>query len=285
MHCGHREGCCMRRQCSDHVRKNLSAKLLRLGIAALRSATRRMFAIFVPLCVLLGLRVSDAPAQIVNSPRELAVIRINLLDLLANDPSLPLPIRQRHDALQAYYQTFGGEWLWPGNNRTNAFILRLKNAEADGLDPNDYPSKQLATLSAAGPSTDKRRLAIVELYFLAAFLEYASDLKVGRFLPSKIDPNFFIEGRTIDQLSALKTLAQTDDSIDRFFDAWQPAGQSYAALRTVLAKYRALAAKGGWSAVPLGDSIRPGMTDPRMPPIRARLSMTDGDSTEVGHNE
>src|SRR3974377_100767 len=128
MHCGHREGCCMRRQCSDHVRKNLSAKLLRLGIAALRSATRRMFAIFVPLCVLLALQVSDAPAQIVNSPRELAVILFNLLDLLANDPSLPLPIRQRHDALQAYYQSFGGELLWLGRTRTKAFLSRLKNA-------------------------------------------------------------------------------------------------------------------------------------------------------------
>ena len=274
----------MRRQCSDHVRKNLSAKLLRLGIAALRSATRRMFAIFVPLCVLLALQVSDAPAQIVNSPRELAVIRINLLDLLANDPSLPLPIRQRHDALQAYYQTFGGELLWLGSNRTNAFILRLKNAEADGLDPNDYPSKQLATLSAAGPSTDKRGLAIVELYFSAAFLEYASDLKVGRFLPSKIDPDFFIEGRTIDQLSALKNLASVAD-IDRFFDEWQPASPSYATLRAVLARYRALAAKGGWSAVPLGDTLRPGMTDPRVPAIRARLSLTDRARTEVAATE
>src|SRR3974377_2360259 len=123
MHCGHREGCYMRRRCSDHVRKNLSAKLLRLGIAALRSATRRMFAIFVPLCVLLALQVSDVPAQIVNSPRELAVIRINLLDLLANDLKLLLPIRQRHDALQAYYQSFGGELLWLGDNQPTALIF------------------------------------------------------------------------------------------------------------------------------------------------------------------
>ena len=275
----------MRRQCSDRVRKDLVANAPRLSIATLRRVMRRIFALAVPLCVSLTLQVSDAPAQIVNSPRELAVVRINLLDLLAHEPNLPLPIRQRRDALEAYYQTFGGELLWLGSSRPNAFISRLRNAEADGLDPNDYPSKRLATLSATGPSSDKRDLAIIELYFSSAFLEYASDLKVGRFLPSKIDPNFFIEGRTIDQLSALKALAQGADSIDRFFDAWQPAGQSYAALRSVLAKYRALAAKGGWSAVPLGDSIRPGMTDPRIPAIRARLSMTDGASTEVGSAE
>ena len=252
--------------------------------ATLPTAIRRIFASTVLLCIALALQFSAAQAQIVSSPRDLAVIRINLLDLLANEPNLPLPIRQRREALEAYYQTFGGELLWLASSRANALISRLKNAEADGLDPNDYPSKQLATLSATGPSTDKRGLAIIELYFSSAFLEYASDLKVGRFLPSKIDPNFFIESRTIDQQAALKDLAQTD-SIDRFFDAWQPPGQRYAALRTVLAKYRALAAKGGWNTVPLGESIRPGMSDPRIPAIRARLSLIDGASGEVGAAE
>ena len=252
--------------------------------ATLPTAIRRIFASTVLLCIALALQFSAAQAQIVSSPRDLAVIRINLLDLLANEPNLPLPIRQRREALEAYYQTFGGELLWLASSRANALISRLKNAEADGLDPNDYPSKQLATISATGPSTDKRGLAIIELYFSSAFLEYASDLKVGRFLPSKIDPNFFIESRTIDQQAALKDLAQTD-SIDRFFDAWQPPGQRYAALRTVLAKYRALAAQGGWNTVPLGELIRPGMSDPRIPAIRARLSLIDGASGEVGAAE
>src|SRR5215468_3686765 len=255
----------------------------RYSSAMLRRAIRLIFASAVPFCIALALQFSDAQAQIVSSPRDLAVIRINLLDLLAHEPDLPLPIRQRREALEAYYQAFGGELLWLASSRANAFISRLKNSEADGLDPNDYPSKQLASLSAGGPSTDKRGLAIIELYFSAAFLEYASDLKVGRFLPSKIDPDFFIEGRTIDQLSALKALEQTD-SIDRFFDGWQPADRRYAELRSVLGKYRALAAKGGWPTIPLGDAVRPGMTDPRVPAIRARLSLTDGAKNDATAN-
>jgi L,D-transpeptidase YcbB len=264
--------------------ENMISKPPQYKGATLPGAIRRIFASTVLFCFALALQFSDAQAQIVSSPRDLAVIRINLLDLLAKEPNLPLPIRQRREALEAYYQTFGGELLWLASSRANALISRLKNAEADGLDPNDYPSKQLATISATGPSADKRGLAIIELYFSSAFLEYASDLKVGRFLPSKVDPNFFIESRTIDQHAALKDLAQTD-SIDRFFDAWQPPGQRYAALRTVLAKYRALAAKGGWNTVPLGESIKPGMSDPRIPAIRARLSLTDGASGEVGAAE
>lgn len=265
----------MRLPCSDRLRWDFIARPPQA--ASLGRTMKCICSVAVALCVSLALQVSSVPAQIVSSPRELAVIRINLLDLLANEPDLPLPIRQRHEALQAYYQTYGGELLWLGSNRASAFVSRLKEAEADGLDPNDYPSKRLATLSAGGPSIDKRGLAIIELYFSAAFLEYASDLKVGRFLPSKIDPNFFIEGRALDQLSALKGLERAD-SIDHFFDKWQSPGRNYAALRIALAQHRAISAKGGWSAVPLGDPIRPGTTDPRVPAIRARLSLTEGGS-------
>ena len=265
----------MRLPCSDRLRWDFIARPPQ--VASLGRTMKCICSVVVALCVSLALQVSSVPAQIVSSPRELAVIRINLLDLLANEPDLPLPIRQRHEALQAYYQTYGGELLWLGSNRASAFVSRLKEAEADGLDPNDYPSKRLATLSAGGPSIDKRGLAIIELYFSAAFLEYASDLKVGRFLPSKIDPNFFIEGRALDQLSALKGLERAD-SIDHFFDKWQSPGRNYAALRIALAQHRAISAKGGWSAVPLGDPIRPGTTDPRVPAIRARLSLTEGGS-------
>ena len=265
----------MRLPCSDRLRWDFIARSPQ--VASLGRTMKCICSVAVALCVSLALQVSSVPAQIVSSPRELAVIRINLLDLLANEPDLPLPIRQRHEALQAYYQTYGGELLWLGSNRASAFVSRLKEAEADGLDPNDYPSKRLATLSAGGPSIDKRGLAIIELYFSAAFLEYASDLKVGRFLPSKIDPNFFIEGRALDQLSALKGLERAD-SIDHFFDKWQSPGRNYAALRIALAQHRAISAKGGWSAVPLGDPIRPGTTDPRVPAIRARLSLTEGGS-------
>lgn len=265
----------MRLPCSDRLRWDFIARPPQ--VASLGRTMKCICSVAVALCLSLALQVSSVPAQIVSSPRELAVIRINLLDLLANEPDLPLPIRQRHEALQAYYQTYGGELLWLGSNRASAFVSRLKEAEADGLDPNDYPSKRLATLSAGGPSIDKRGLAIIELYFSAAFLEYASDLKVGRFLPSKIDPNFFIEGRALDQLSALKGLERAD-SIDHFFDKWQSPGRNYAALRIALAQHRAISAKGGWSAVPLGDPIRPGTTDPRVPAIRARLSLTEGGS-------
>ncbi len=209
------------------------------------------------------------------APAEQAAVTINVTDLLTNEPRLPLPVRQRADALVAYYQENGGPLLWVGHGRMEAMVARLRAAAYDGLEPGSYPADQLAKLIEASGHTDPRSRAIIELYFSAAFLEYASDLRVGRLLPHKVDPNFFLKNRSIDQVDALNRLGQAQ-SVDAFFDAWQPQEPDYAALKLALADYYALAGHGGWPAVPLGDSLKPGMADERVPLLRARLAVTDG---------
>jgi L,D-transpeptidase YcbB len=221
--------------------------------------------------------VAPAAARVVAlAPVERAAVTVNVTDLLTNEPRLPLPVRQRADALVAYYQENGGPLLWVGNARMDDLVARLRAAAKDGLDPKSYPAEQLAKLADAAGKTDTRSRAIIELYFSAAFLEYASDLKVGRLLPHKVDPNFFLQNRSIDQLAALQQLGRAQD-IDAFFDAWQPQAPDYAALKLALDDYHAIATTGGWSSVPLGDSLKPGMTDDaRVPLLRARLFLTDG---------
>ena len=265
----------MRRRCNNPRRHLAETGWWGLARDLRPNVLARLAMGFAVLWLSLTCQISQPLAQIVSSPRELAVIRINVLDLLVHEESLPLPVKQRRDALWEYYQVFSGELLWLGSHRPDELLARLQSAASDGLDPNDYPSKQLAKLTAAKSTDDKRSLALVELFFSAAFLEYASDIKVGRFLPRKVDPNFFIEARTIDQTAALKSLATTD-SLDRFFSAWQPSNPRYAALRAALVNYLALADRGGWSSVPLGESLKPGTKDPRVPAIRTRLRLTDG---------
>ena len=218
---------------------------------------------------------APARAEIALTPREAAIVRLNVLDLLAKEPRLPLPIKQRRDVLEAYYHTGNGALLWLGSKRAGALVKRLLAADKEGLDPKDYDGKALAEVNAESPTLDKRRLAIAELYFSAAFLQYASDLRVGRVLPSQVDPDFFLQRRTIDPLAALRGVAQAP-SLEQFFAAWQPHHPLYAALRKALADYRALAAQGGWQSVALGPSLHPGGTDARVPAIRARLAVTDG---------
>jgi len=97
---------------------------------------------------------------------------------------------------------------------------------------------------------------------------------VGRFLPRKVDPNFFLQAREIDPLAALNGALSASD-LNAFFDRWQPPTQAYVDLKQTLAEYRALEANGGWPTVPLGDALKPGMSDPRVPALRARLAVTE----------
>jgi murein L,D-transpeptidase YcbB/YkuD len=249
----------MRRRCSE----------------ALGLKPSRLVNALVLLAALLFLAPAGPAAAAALSAEEAAAVVGNLADLLANEPSLPLPVRQRRDALAAYYQQKGGAPIWLGTSRMAELVQRLKAAGEDGLDPASYPSGQLERLAAAAADTDARSRAVIELAFSAAFLEYASDLRVGRLLPRKVDPDFFLQEKTIDPLAALTGVAAAA-SVDAFLDGWQPPGADYAALKAALARYRAIEKAGGWPSVPLGATLKPGADDPRVPSLRARLAVTDG---------
>jgi murein L,D-transpeptidase YcbB/YkuD len=217
--------------------------------------------------------LAEEPAPAVQDD---AGISSAVVDLLANEPTLPLPVRQRRDALTAYYQGHPGALIWVASPaRMAELVARLKAADEDGLDPAAYPSGQLAKLASVISDTDARSKAVVELVFSAAFLEFASDLRVGRILPRKVDPNFFLQDKSIDQVAALTGVAAAK-SVTAFFAGFQPQSADYAALRETLARYRAIAKAGGWPTVPLGPSLKPGADDPRVPALRARLAVTDG---------
>jgi len=216
----------------------------------------------------------DVDASTPLTGEQAAAVVINLADLLANEPGLPLPVRQRYEPLNVYYQEEAGPLLWVGSDRMSALVDRLSVAQMDGLDRADYPIDQLAELADVVDQTDIRGKAIIELYFSAAFLEYASDLQVGRFLPRTVDPNFFLQEKEIDPVAALNGALNAND-LDVFFDRWQPQASGYSDLKRSLAEYQALDATGGWPMVPLGETLKPGMSDPRVPALRARLAVTE----------
>lgn len=183
-------------------------------------------------------------------------------------------------ALEGYYRGKDNPLLWVGTGRGRALISQIENAETEGLSPSNYP---LTTLSRLLPvlkdGEDITAIAVAELQFSAAFLRYASDLKVGRLSPRELDPELFVQTKTIDGATTLALLARAPD-ISTFFDAWAPQNQGYRALRGLLSAYRRLASSDGWGRVTTGVTLRAGDRDSRVEALRTRLE-TSGDATDT----
>ncbi len=258
---------------------------------------RRLFRDLVVMCTALsGLAVAAIAQPTTQTPTSEPItpklqffgldLKAAIQEVLGGEESkLPHAVRMRRDALQSYYADAAATILWDDAARVRSLLDRMRNAHADGLDPADYPVDQMLAakrpdrfaLSRMGRIT---KAAMAELYWSAFFLKYASDLKVGRFLPTKIEPTLYWQPKMIDMVAALRLLSALGD-VDNFFDAWQPQIPDYLSLKKALQEYRAVESAGGWPEVPVSDLLlKPGMEADVVPFLRRRLAITDGASTE-----
>ena len=234
-------------------------------------------------------QVSEPPVQ---APAAEPVLRFKILNVgsairqLLNEDQAALPhaVRQRRDALKSNYDDPGATLLWQDRGRVTGLIDRMRNASIDALDPGDYPVEQMLQIRqpnrlALSHTARMLKTAKAELYWSAFFLKYASDLKVGRFLPTKIEPKLYWQRKTIDMVAALRLVAALGE-MDKFFDAWQPQIPDYLRLKQALSEYRATEQAGGWPLVPIGDLLKPGMQDENVPLLRRRLAVTEGAPAE-----
>ena len=234
------------------------------------SRLRFITALFVICLVTLAgsvIGARDATAAAIASEAD---TRAQIDASLNGEERLPLPIERVREILKIHYLDGNGALHWVGSDRLQQLIDRLANAEVDGLKPKDYPSDYLIELRDSAQLQHAEHAAYTELMFSAFFLVYAADMKVGRFVPNKIDSELFLDRRTVDGPGMLALLEGYRD-LNGFFDAWEPQRREYRALKALLAHYRQLEAGGGWPVISAGETLKPGMTDPRVAEVKARL--------------
>lgn len=202
-----------------------------------------------------------------------AAVAAAIGDILIAPERLELPVERVREALKVHYIDRSGTIYWVGTGRMTPFIQRLLDAEDDGLDPRDYPIETLIDLRDSISESDPLSAARAELYYSAFFAAYATDLKIGRLLPQKVDPKLFRNRKTVDVLRILTDLKKQRDP-GRFLDAFEPVNPHYQALKSMLAHYRALAEQGFWPDIAQGAPLKRGMSDPRIPQVRQLLAMT-----------
>ena len=165
-------------------------------------------------------------------------------------------------------------WVAATGPNASAGVLRAALAAADthGLDPKDYATDEIGRL---WEKKDPESLARLESLLTTALGNYASDMTEGRHQPRDFDPEAFPTACDceVDRPAMLERALAAPD-LRAFLEDLAPPFEEYRALREKLAEYRALAASGGWPAVPPGGKLKPGDRDPRVGAVRRRLAAT-----------
>lgn len=196
-----------------------------------------------------------------------------IADILTSEERLPLPLERIRPALTAHYVRDQGPVYWVGTGRMTPFLQRLADAADDGLNPADYPIDALIDLRDSIDPSDADSAAAAELLFTAFLVNYATDLKIGRLAPQKVDPRLYRNRKTVDVLAIMTQFSKEDDPGD-FLDAFESQNPHYQALKKMLSLYRARSETVDWPVIATGNNIEPGASDPRIPEIRERLMLT-----------
>jgi murein L,D-transpeptidase YcbB/YkuD len=152
------------------------------------------------------------------------------------------------------------------------------NAEREGLQVENYRlgklRKFLQDLERQEQNQlDPRTVADLDLLLTNAFFLYGVHVSIGTPRFDALDAQWFEDRQKTDLAPALQQALETNQ-IDDTLKSLSPQRPEYGKLRETLARYRELAARGGWPQFPSGFDLRPGDQDERIPKLRARLRVT-----------
>lgn len=134
---------------------------------------------------------------------------------------------------------------WTGSDEAEARADRVRtalvHADEQGLSPKDYAvAPKQATSGVAAARQD--------LALTAAVLRYASDVHTGKIVPAAAYDDVRLPAPDFDAAKALQASLRRG-RLDAFLAELPPSSPQYRALVAALARYRAVAAKGGWKQV------------------------------------
>ena len=154
----------------------------------------------------------------------------------------------------------------------------LSQVDTHGFDPGAFDPPGLdAQLQSRDPMA--RRAGQDAL--IAQTLRYASAVHTGRLAPDAFLYEWGLKPAPFDPAPGF-ALAVAQDRLGPWLDSLPPPYTGYEALRRGLVVYRAIAAKGGWEAVPAGLDLKLGATDKRVLALRARLAAEDAAVNPAG---
>ncbi|MEP4033995.1 L,D-transpeptidase family protein [Roseibium polysiphoniae] len=184
--------------------------------------------------------------------------------------------RDVDESVAAFYEARGYAPIWLDTDglqeRGHLTLAAFAAANDHALNPDNYgPLLFAERLDAAQSDED---WAALELDLTAQFIRYATHLSSGRVQPNEINKALNIFPHVPEPVDLL---TQANESVDfsAFLEALSPNTPNYARLKRRLAQYRDKAALGGFTVIPDGEVLKPGMEDDRTTLLRQRLAEED----------
>jgi murein L,D-transpeptidase YcbB/YkuD len=186
------------------------------------------------------------------------------------------------ELLARVYERRNFEPAWSGFDKVDALAELIEATALDGLSPADYhlgEIRRVQSMIANGHVLDAAALAALDIGLTDSVIRLGYHQRFGKVNPYDLDPdwNFARELRNRDPALVIQEAIDAD-SMAVYLENLFPREELYRQLQAYLAKYRDLAASGGWSVVPDGPTLRPGDADERLPLLERRLAAT-GDLT------
>ncbi len=179
-------------------------------------------------------------------------------------------VRREREAIAAFYEARAYAPLWIDGegfrSAARAAIARLERARDDGLDIAQYP------LPTATVATVTEAMAAAEIALSQAVVGYARQASGGRLDPRSIGRLITAKPETVDPADALARAAASADPAETI-SAFNPPHPGYRALRESLAQVRRERPAVARQKIEPGPALKVGMSDPRVPLVRARFGI------------
>lgn len=176
-----------------------------------------------------------------------------------------------------FYEQRGYKPAWHGTKASEELLSELNNGIAQGFRPKDFHLPLLFELQEAAKSGSAEDIAAFDVVASDAAAKLIHHLIYGKVDPASLDSDWNYSKPVIEQDPAEVLNAFIDGSgVSALMQRIAIAAPQYQQLVDALAKYRSIAASGGWRVVPDTDTLKPGIVHPAVEDLRSRLSVETG---------
>ncbi|WP_064691839.1 L,D-transpeptidase family protein [Rhizobium aegyptiacum] len=190
-------------------------------------------------------------------------------------------------ALEAYYGDNRNPLVWVDGNQINerakSAMATLADASSVGLDPADYVI-QAPAIDPANPYPVARDRALTqfELDLSAKVLAFVQDTVRGRIDPNKISGYHDFQRKVVNLTPVLK-LARMSPDVGAYIASRSPDSPQFLALKTELAKLRAVDGNEERIVISLDKLLRPGESSPEIANIVKALQKHGSETLKTDH--